>query len=424
MPEIPFPRGVRDLMPNEALFRNELIKKVEEIYQRFGFINIDTPSFERLEVLSAKGGIGDEGNKQIFEIKDENAALRYDHTVSLARYLAVHQSLPMPFKRYYIGKAWRKEEPQKNRYREFTQADVDIVGGEKAVSDAEAIAAIATAFDEIGVEYAVRIGSREVLNSFLNSIGIDAKRHVDIMRVMDKYDKIGIDGVNVELERLGVEKSKIDEISSFMSKEGTNEEKIEFAKDVTKDEKCLEEISDTLQLLPLYKIRGKAVVDFGVVRGIDYYTGIVMEFSTPDMKASICGGGRYDNLIQLYKGKSYPAVGVSMGIDRIMDLLDFKSSERITYAKVFVAYVKENNKQRAIEVAQILRANSINTDLNLAKRNLANQLAYADALKLKYAIIIGDAEEKAGKVRLRNLISGEEELLTIDEAIEELREKN
>ncbi len=423
MPEIPFPRGVKDLMPNEALFRNELIKKVEGIYQRFGFINIDTPSFEHIDVLAAKGGIGDEGGKQIYEIKDENAALRYDHTVSLARYLAMHQSLPMPFKRYYIGKAWRKEEPQKNRYREFTQADVDIVGGESAISDAEVIAAVATAFDEIGVEYKIRLNSREILNAFLNAIGIEKAKHTGIMRIIDKYDRIGIDGISKELEKEEVGKSEMDQIISFISKQGTNEEKIEFAKSVTKDEKCVKELSDTLQLLPLYKIRGDIAVDLAIVRGIDYYTGIVMEFASADMKASICGGGRYDNLIGVYKGKSYPAVGISMGIDRIMDLLDYKSSERSTYAKAFVAYVKEGNRTRAIEVAELLRANSINADLNLSKRNLANQLSYADALKLKYAIIIGDAEEKAGKVKLRNLVSGEEALLTIDEAIEELRDK-
>jgi len=423
MPEIPFPRGVKDLMPNESLFRNELLKKIENVYQRFGFLTIDTPTFEHIKVLTAKGGIGGEGEKQIYEIKDEELALRYDHTISLARYLAMHQSLPMPFKRYYIGKIWRKEEPQKNRYREVTQADIDIVGGDKAATNAEVIAAVATALDEIGVEYSIHVNSREIINSILSSFSVPEQQHIDVIRAIDKYDKIGADGVYEMLKGLGLDKSTMDQVIGFVSKDGSNEDKIGYAKSLIKDSKVLEELEGTIELLELYRLRGEVVVDFSIMRGFDYYTGMTVEFKGEGVKGSICGGGRYDNLIGLYSGKSMPAVGVSIGIDRVMDLLDYKSSEQSTYAKTFVAYVNSGNRKRAIEVSEVLRANSINTDLNLANRNLANQLSYANAMKIKYAVIIGDAEEKLGKVKLRNLFDGSEEVLSVDEAIDILKNR-
>ncbi|MEM3827495.1 MAG: histidine--tRNA ligase [Candidatus Micrarchaeaceae archaeon] len=421
MPEIPFPRGVKDLMPNEALFKNELLKKIESIYQRFGFLTIDTPAFEHLKVLTAKDGIG-EGEKQIYEIKDEELALRYDHTVSLARYFAMHQSLPMPFKRYYIGKIWRKEEPQKNRYREITQADVDIIGGEKAQTDAEVIAAAATVLDEIGVEYSIHLNSREIINGILAAFGIDEEKHIEVIRAVDKYDKIGMDGVAAELTKAGIEKAAIEQITSFASMQGSNEEKLAYAKNLIKNAEAVKELEETLELLSLYRINGEAVVDFSIMRGFNYYTGLVVEFiGNGRVKGSICGGGRYDNLIGIYGGKDTPAVGVSIGVDRIMDALDYAASPRVTYAKVFVAYINESNRKYAIEIAERLRAGAVNTELNLAKRNLANQLAYADSLKLKYAVIVGDAEQKLGKIKLRNMLSGSEELLSLDEALKVLK---
>ncbi len=421
MPEIPFPRGVKDLMPNEALFRNEIIKKIENIYQRFGFLTIDTPTFEHIKVLDAKGGIG-EGTKQIFEIKDEDLGLRYDHTVSLARYMAMHQSLPLPFKRYYIGKAWRKEEPQKNRYREFTQADVDIVGGERSVCDSEVIAAIATAFDELGINYSVHINNRELIDAVLKEFGIAQERYIDVIRVIDKLDKIGVDEVNKLLTGLQLDKSAIEQINAFITKQGDNTDKLDYAGTTLKNNTIIEGLRKTLELLALYKIRGSVVLDFSVMRGLDYYTGTVFEFmGVGDVKGSICGGGRYDNLIGAYGGKPMPAVGGSIGIDRVLDLLDYKSSTKYTYSKVFVAFVKGNNLGYATKIATSLRANGINTELNTAKRNLANQLTYANSLKLGYAIIIGDEEERQGKVKLRNLVSGDESIVSFDDALKTIR---
>ena len=421
MPEIPFPRGVKDLMPNEALFRNEVIKKIENVYQRFGFLTIDTPTFESIRVLDAKGGIG-EGTKQIFEIKDEDLGLRYDHTVSLARYIAMHQSLPLPFKRYYIGKAWRKEEPQKNRYREFTQADVDIVGGEKSVCDAEVMAAIATAFDELGIDYSIHINNRELIDAVLKEFGIAQEHYIDVIRAIDKLDKIGVDGVNGLLAGLHLDKSAIDQINAFITRQGDNTDKLSYAGTILRDSPVIEEVRKALELLTLYRIRGAVVLDFSVMRGLDYYTGTVFEFmGVGDVKGSICGGGRYDNLIGAYGGRSIPAVGGSIGIDRVLDLLDYKSSTKYTYSKVFVAYVNESNLGYAAKIATSLRANGINTELNIAKRNLANQLAYANSLKLGYAIIIGDEEERQGKVKLRNLVSGDESIMGFDDALKTIR---
>lgn len=421
MPDIPFPRGVKDLMPNEALFRNEVISKIESVYRRFGFLTIDTPSFEHLQVLNAKGGIG-EGSKQIFEIKDEELGLRYDHTVSLARYIAMHQSLPLPFKRYYIGKAWRKEEPQKNRYREFTQADVDIIGGERSICDAEIIATVATVFDELGVEYSIHINNRELIDGILKEFGVAQERYIDVIRTIDKLDKVGIDEVIKLLSDMKLDKSAIDQINAFITRQGDNSDKLSYAGAIVKDSTVVSELSKTFEFLALYKIRGKALLDFSVMRGFDYYTGTVFEFfGEGDVKGSIGAGGRYDNLVGLYSGKPLPAVGCTLGVDRVLDLIDYRSSTKYTYSKVFVAYVKDSNLNYAANVANVLRANGINTELNLAKRNLANQLAYANSLKLKYAVIVGDEEEKLGKIKLRNLVSGDESIVSVDDALKTIK---
>jgi histidyl-tRNA synthetase len=421
MPEIPIPRGVRDLLPNESLFRNELIRKIENVFQLFGFLTIDTPSFESLKVLKAKNAIGSD-TKLIYELKDEQLGLRYDMTVSLARYMAMHQELPMPFKRYYIGKVWRREEPQRLRYREITQADADIVGGNSPMADAEAIAAAATVLDSIGIEYTVFVNDRRIIDSMLEKFGVKEEKLVDVMRVLDKIKKIGSDGVVKLLNDMGMESAIVDQIMPFVSMKGSNDEKLDYVDKLTGSGGATKELRTTLGLLKIYDIKSEVVVDFSIIRGLDYYTGIVFEYINRDYEgSSIVAGGRYDNLIGMFGTKSINAVGISIGIDRILEMLDFSSSIDYTYARVFIANVNENNYPYAIKVANILRNNGIATDINMASRNLSNQFAYANAIKTKYAVIVGDAEEKTGKLKLRNLITGEEITVFADEAVKIIR---
>ena len=418
MTDIPTPRGMRDLMPNEALFRRELLQKIEEVFRRYGFLTIDTPALESTAVLTAKDVIGDE-SKLIFETKSEGFALKYDQTVSLARYAATYQSLPMPFKRYYIDKAWRRDEPQKGRYREFTQADVDIVGGRAPVADAEAIATAAKALEAIGFEYTIKLNNRVFVESLLASIGVKAELFNQIMKVIDKLDKTGRDGVIEQLQALGLARDVVDKIDQTVNFNGGNEEKLLLVEKTLKERGALQEIRETLDLLKLYSLKGDVVIDFSLMRGLDYYTGIVVEMAAGDktFKSSVAGGGRYDKLIGLLGGKQLPAVGISLGIDRILDVMNFSASQKQSFAEVFVANIKDSNYQYALRVATAFRAAGIAVDLNSASRNISNQLAYANALKFKWVVVCGDAEEKLNNVKVRNLIDGAEKSATIGEAI-------
>jgi histidyl-tRNA synthetase len=423
MADIPFPRGVRDLLPNEALFRNEVLKKIEEIFQRFGFLTIDTPTFESIKVLNAKGGIG-EDTKLIYEMKEEDVALRYDLTVSLARYVAMNQSLPQPFKRYAIGKAWRREEPQKLRYREFTQADADIIGGRVAATDAEVIAVCANVLGSLGIEYTVQINNRKFLDDLFETIGISKDLFMPVLRAIDKLDKIGRDGVTEMLQKLNLSRDVVSKIDTLINFDGTNEDKLAYLEKTLKNKQPITELRETLEILELYKLReGSLNINFSLVRGFDYYTGIVFEYKLADtsIKSSIGGGGRYDNLIGVFGGKSMPAVGSSLGIDRLLDVLNFSSSIKQTYATVFIATINDKNYNYALQVANLFRAQGIGVDVNMASRNISNQLAYANALNFKYAIVIGDMEEKKNELKIRNLIDGSESTTSINDALEILK---
>ena len=415
---MPFPRGVRDLMPNEALFRNELLKRIEEVFQRFGFMSIDTPTFERLSVLNIKGGIGEDA-KLIFELKDEDLGLRYDNTVSLARYMSMHQELPLPFKRYYIGKDWRREEPQRMRYREFTQADIDIVGGKEILTDAEVMAAGAIAIESAGIDYTIEINDRRLAEKVFEKFGINELMFMGVLRAIDKLDKIGEEKVAESLKGLGLTSELVDQIISFIKLKGDAEDKLSYAENLLSSKEYTDKLRKTLELLKQYNIRGEIRINFSLVRGLDYYTGMVFEYklANADKKDTICGGGRYDTLIGMYSGKSIPAVGLSLGIDRILESLNFSDSTAYTYAKVFVACVNDGNYTYALGITNQLRVNGVQAEINLASRNLSNQFAYANALKVKYAVIIGDVEMNSGKIKLRNLLSGNEQTISFEEAL-------
>ncbi|MEM0154234.1 MAG: histidine--tRNA ligase [Methanothrix sp.] len=418
MGEIPFPRGVRDLMPNEAIARNEVMEKVERIYRSFGFLPIYTPYMESLDVLKAKEVIGEE-NKLIFELKDQNNGLRYDHTVGLARYISMHNSMPLPFKRYAIGTVWRMDEPQRMRLREFAQADVDILGGDPIKANAEAIAAVCKAMDALGLDYTIKLNSRQVVDIFMERIGLKEQAQ-KVMRVMDKADKIGDDGVAKELSSMGIKDDAIDQIGAFVRISGTNDERIESINAMAGRQDACDEISGTLELLQRYGIKGRYVIDPSIVRGIDYYTGIVMEtFDNTGVggSTSICSGGRYDNLVSKFSDIKLPGVGFSIGIDRVLDVIRFSESKKRTYSKVFIAYIKEQNYNYALDVTMKLRSAGIDVDLNQASRNISNQLSYASSLGIPYSIVVGPKEQESGKVKLRDMDTGEELEISIDEAI-------
>lgn len=418
---------MRDFSPADAISIRYIVDVVEEVFKRFGFFPLETPAMENISVLNAKT-YGDEPAKEIFTLEGGESGLRYDFTVPLARYVASNKDLSFPFKRYQIGTIWRKEEPQKMRYREALQADIDVVGSSEIESDAEVIAATALAIEELGIRnYTVLVNSRKLLQQILNYFKISEEKHVDVLRVLDKMQKISREDATKQIAELTPQSKNPEELLNFIEQESGNEEKLQkIAANISGTESIVGDMKELLAALSEYKLNGKVVLNLGLARGLNYYTGFVWEFAVEqDGKRlpSIGGGGRYDNLIRAFANRDVPATGSSLGISRIFDLLNSQTGVK-TYAKVFIAYIGTLNREYAVNAANTLRGNGVYADMNIGNRSLSRQLEYASTLNIPNVIIIGDKERGANKVKLRNMGSGEEELITLQEAIAKLREAN
>ncbi len=424
--EVSLPRGVRDYGPNEAHARNRISEKIENVFRLFGFRPLETPAIESIEVLTAKA-YGDEGSKEIFVMKDEKSGLRFDLTVPLARYVAMHKELNMPFKRYQISNVWRKEEPQKMRYREFLQADADIIGSDDISADVEVIAAGAMALEGIGLDnYTLLVNSRGILTPLLESFGVKKDDEIGAMRILDKIKKLPRDDIIKMLEPM-LDQKKANELLGILSAEGSEQDKIKRiigAVPILDSE--TKKILALFDMLRSYRISGTIEFDPSLARGLDYYTGLVWEFvvrSKTGETPSIASGGRYDNLVGLYGKRSIPATGISIGIDRAMDLLELPQTHDGYERKTLVAYLKKEDYTYALNAANALRANGINCDLNVTSRNIQKQLEYANALGFESVVIIGENERNAGMVRIKNLIDGTELTVGLEEAINALKKQ-
>ncbi|MDE1874173.1 MAG: histidine--tRNA ligase [Candidatus Micrarchaeota archaeon] len=418
------PRGVRDFSPAEAISLKRISGIAEEVFKRFGFYPLETPALENMSVLNSKA-YGDEPSKEIFVMKDEETGLRYDFTVPLARYVAANKDLVLPFKRYQIGSAWRKDEPQKMRYREFAQADVDIVGSAETGSDAEVIAAAALVLEELGMRnYVILVNSRSLLKQVILGLGVPADKEVQAIRILDKLQKLKREESLAQLSALVPEGQVAEKLLGFVEQEGSNEEKLQrVSANVAESKDEVARMQELLKLLSAYKLNGKIVFDMALARGFDYYTGFVWEFAIEEegkRLPSVGGGGRYDSLIGMYSKRNTPATGSSLGISRIFDVMGSSSASK-TYAKVFVAVIGQQNSEYALNAATALRGNGIYLDMNPLGRNLSKQMEYASSLGIPWVIIVGDKEREANKLKLRNMGSGDEELITLQEAIEKLR---
>ncbi|MCL5239610.1 MAG: histidine--tRNA ligase [Candidatus Marsarchaeota archaeon] len=417
------PRGVRDFSPAEAISLRYITGVVEEVFKRFGFYPLETPAIENISTLNAKDQYSEEQQKEIFTMKDEQTGLRYDFTVPLARYVASNKDISLPFKRYQIGNAWRRDEPQRMRYREFMQADVDVVGSAEPDSDAEVIAATALAIEETGIrDYAVLVSSRELLRQVILGFGVPADKEAQAVRIIDKLQKIKRDEALAQLSELA-KGQDAERLLGFMEQEGSNEEMLQkIAANIEGSKALVERMQELLKLLGSYRLNGKVVFDMTLARGFDYYTGFVWEFAVEEngrRSLSIGGGGRYDGLIGIYSKRATPATGSSLGISRMFEILNGASKK--TYAKVFVAYIGQQNRDYALNAATEMRGNGIYVDLNTSSKNISKQLEYAGSLDIPNVLIVGDQERQANKVKLRNMQTGEEGLITLQEAIEKLK---
>jgi histidyl-tRNA synthetase len=405
-------KGTRDFLPEEARIRQEVLATVKNVFETFGFQPLETPSLESWEVLAAKKGGGPEVLKETYSFKDKSGrmvGLIYDLTVPLARVVASNPDLPLPFKRYQIQKVWRYGDVAKGRLREFLQCDIDTVGSESMLADAEVIACAVTVLEKLGFkDFFVRINNRKLLSALLKQAGIE-KKVEDVLRAIDKLDKIGVDGVKEELKRLKVPESSIKKLLELISIKG-DASILEEVKKVLGKCEGISELEELLSFLALMGVSERIRVDLSLARGLDYYTGPIFEISVEEGVGSIAGGGRYDKLIGILSGRDIPATGISLGIERILEVMKSRKmvEERRSSVKAFVAYPNQSILNEVLKLVKELRSSNIKTDFDLRGRKLTRQLEYADALKIPYVIILGETELKKGVVRVRDMQKREE----------------
>lgn len=427
--------GFMELKPNEQILFNQIKEKIEESYKRFGFLPLDTPILELSEVLLAKAG--GETEKQIYRFtRGDDLAMRFDLTVPLAKYVSKNYGeLQFPFRRYQIGKVYRGERPQKGRFREFYQADIDIIGdGELSImNDAEIPSIIYTTFKSLGFDdFTIRINNRKILNGLFEYLNI-VELSTEIMRIIDKLEKIGKENVKLELLKLNIEEEIVDKILEFISISGDNEEKIEVLEKLNIKnevfEKGLFELKEVVKYIRLFGVpEGNFSIDLTIARGLDYYTGTVYETFLDNYReiGSVCSGGRYDNLAENYTDKSLPGVGIAIGVTRLFDQLnDLKliKTEKESISDVLVISTSDDVSE-CLPIANTFRKEGINTEVYMNDKKMKAKFKYADKLKIPYVAIIGEDELKENKVSLKNLITGKQDTINIQEAVEILKEYN
>ena len=420
--------GFMELLPNEQILFNKMKNTIQKTYESFGFLPLDTPIIEDAKILLAKAG--GETEKQIYRfMKGENdLALRFDLTVPLAKYVTeYYDKLSFPFKRYQIGKVYRGEKPQRGRYREFYQCDIDIIGdGElSVVNDAELASVIYKTFLNLGFDdFTICINNRKILNGLFE--GLDVKENsVEILRTIDKLDKIGPEKVRKELCE-EISEDKVDTIMNFISISGNNDEKIQALENMNIiNETWTEGLNDLKEVVKFIRIfmvpEENFKIDLTIARGLDYYTGTVYETFLNKYRnlGSVCSGGRYDNLTEFYSTRKMPGVGISIGLSRLFFQLTDRniiSVENQSVADVLVISM-DNNYDECAKIASALRENGLKVQVDFENKKLAKKFKYADKLNINYVIVIGEDEIKNNVVTVKNMITGEQNTVTLEESV-------
>ena len=424
------PRGFRDFPPDRMILRKQLLARLERVYQRYGFDPIDTPAIEYWETLAGKYGEEAE-SRLIWRFQDpwsgRDYALRYDLTVPLARFIANHRDMTLPFKRYHIGPVWRHEEPQKGRYREFYQCDADIVGSPYPEADAEIINLTVDSMVALGFEegFRVRLNDRRILRGiFEEELGLD--NPIPVYRVIDKLDKIGLEGVLAQLMELGLDESKINRIKYLISMEGSPEEMLEeIQKKYRSNKNVTDGTNHILEMLGYLNNPEKTLFDLSLVRGLDYYTGPILEVVLDKPRiGSVAGGGRYDGLIGIFTGEDIPATGVSIGIERIIDAgveLGFYKLDRKTLTQVQVIVLDRSVYTYAWNIAKQLRDIGINTRIDLNRISPRIQRRKAQRLGIRYLVYIGKEEAQTDRITIYDTIEGKRIVLDKVNGLRHLR---
>ena len=445
------PKGTRDFGPMEMAKRNYIFNTIRSVYELYGFQQIETPAQETLQTLMGK--YGEEGDKLLFkilnsgdylskiddqELTERNTlrlaskicekGLRYDLTVPFARYVVMHrEELQLPFKRYQVQPVWRADRPQKGRYREFYQFDGDVVGSDSLINEVELMQIVDTVFSRFGVRVQIKINNRKILTGIAEVIGA-ADKIVDITVAIDKLDKIGIDNVNAELREDGLSEEQIQKLQPIIALEGTNDEKLNTIAQVLKDsETGLKGVEETRYILTTLgtSLKNELQLDLTLARGLSYYTGAIFEVKALDTPmGSISGGGRYDNLTGIFGMPGLSGVGISFGVDRIYDVLnalDLYPKDSLTTSQVlFINFGQAETAYCMPIVAQVRQA-GIRAELYPDSAKMKKQMSYANAKQIPFVVLAGESEMAAGKVTLKNMETGEQQLVTPAELIEKLK---
>ena len=445
------PKGTRDFSPVEMAKRNYIFNTIRDVYALYGFQQIETPAMENLSTLMGK--YGEEGDKLLFKIQNSgdyfkeltdeellsrNAAklaskfcekgLRYDLTVPFARYVVMHrEELALPFKRYQIQPVWRADRPQKGRYREFYQCDADVVGSDSLLNEVELMQIVDTVFTRFGIRVCIKINNRKILSGIAEIIG-EADKIVDITVAIDKLDKIGLDNVNAELASKGISQEAIDKLQPIILLSGTNVEKLATLKSVLAASeiglKGVEESEFILNTLDTLGLKNEVELDLTLARGLNYYTGAIFEVKALDVQiGSITGGGRYDNLTGIFGMPGISGVGISFGADRIFDVLnqlDLYPKEAVTGTRVLFVNFGAAEMAYCLPLLARLRAEGISAEIYPDSSKMKKQMAYANAKAVPFVAIVGENEMAAGKVMLKNMLTGEQSLLTAEELVTSL----
>ncbi|MBR3618496.1 MAG: histidine--tRNA ligase [Bacteroidaceae bacterium] len=444
------PKGTRDFSPVEMAKRNYIFNTIKEVYALYGFQQIETPAMENLSTLMGK--YGEEGDKLLFKILNSGdflhgmtaeevattstgklaakfceKGLRYDLTVPFARYVVQHrEELALPFKRYQIQPVWRADRPQKGRYREFYQCDADVVGSDSLLNEVELMQIVDSVFTKFGVRVCIKINNRKILTGIAEMIG-QADKIVDITVAIDKLDKIGLDAVNAELAEDGIPAEAIEKLQPIINLSGSNAEKLATMKEVLKDSEVgLKGVEETEFILSkLCDLKNEVELDLTLARGLNYYTGAIFEVKALDVQiGSITGGGRYDNLTGIFGMPGLSGVGISFGADRIFDVLnqlDLYPKEAVETTKVLFVNFGEAEADFCLKVLAEVRANGISAEIYPDATKMKKQMSYANAKGIPFVAIAGESELAEGKVNLKNMTTGEQQLVSAEELVEELK---
>lgn len=421
--------GFMELLPADQIVFNKVMDTIRHNYEKFGFIPLDTPVMEKSEVLLAKGG--GETEKQIYRFMkgDTDISMRFDLTVPLARYVSQHfNDLNFPFRRYHISKVYRGERNQKGRFREFYQADIDIIGNGKLsiINDAEIPSVIYSTFKELGFEdFTIRINNRKILNGFFEYLNITNKG--DVLRTIDKIEKIGEEAVIKELMDLGVEEGAVKKVMEFIKIKGENDQVLKALGELGVNSEVFkegyDELSKVVHYIRCFNVPEKNFrIDLTIARGLDYYTGTVYETILDNYPSigSVCSGGRYDNLAEYYTNQKLPGVGISIGLTRLFyqlreaNIWGENASSTLSQALVIPM---DDCIEESIKVANGLRNKGVVAELYLEDGKIGKKFAYADKLKIPYVILIGPDEVKENKLTIKNMASGEQNMISLEEAV-------